>query len=231
MKKLEILEKIKKTPVFTPKLLKTLKIDYANLYIHRLEKQKLVKRIEKNHYTTYSDPFLIASRIIWPSYLSCWSALKFHNLTEQVPFSLQVVIPYYKKQIVFENTPIIFVTSKGQNFFGYEKINYQGFEIFVADKEKAIIDCALYRKASFSELIDIVKNNFKELDLAKFIRYLKKIGNKSLVKRFGWLFDTLGRDTYKNLKRYIDKVYIPVDYTKRKSNKKNKKWMVIENAQ
>ena len=33
------------------------------------------------------------------------------------------------------------------------------------------------------------------------------------------------------LKRYIDKVYITLDYAGKKKGKKNKKWMVIENAQ
>jgi predicted transcriptional regulator of viral defense system len=230
MKKLEILDAMRKEQVFTARLLKSFKISYANLYLHRLEKQKLIKRVEKNIYTAYSDPFLIASKIVWPSYLSCWSALKFHNLTEQVPFSLQVVISYYKKQIVFENTAIVFISSKNRNFFGYQKINYQNFEVFVADKEKAVIDCALFKKASFSELMEIVAKHLKELDIGKFISYLKRTENKSLMKRFGWLFDSLGKDMHNSLKRYIDKVYIPLDYASEKTGRKNKKWMVIENA-
>jgi len=231
MKKLEIIEKMRKEPVFTSKILSSFNISHANIYLHRLEKQKLIKRIEKNNYTIHSDPFIIASRIVWPSYLSCWSALKFHNLTEQVPFSLYVIVPYYKKQIMFENTPIIFVSSKNRNFFGYDKVIYRGFEIFVADKEKTIIDCALFKKASFSELIEIVKNNLKEIEIKKFIHYLKRTENKSLIKRFGWLFDYLGKDMHSILKRYIDKVYITLDYAGKKKGKKNKKWMVIENAQ
>ena len=222
MKKLEILDKMRKEPIFNSGLLKSFSIDYANLYLHRLEKQKLIQRVEKNIYTVYSDPFLIASRIVWPSYLSCWSALKFHNLTEQVPFSLYVIIPYYKREIIFGNTQILFISSKNRNFFGYEKINYRGFEIFVADKEKAIIDSALFKKASFSELMEITKNHLKELDLGKFLRYLKKTGNKSLIKRFGWLFDSLGKDMYLRLKRYIDKVYIPLDYARERKGIKKK---------
>lgn len=230
MKKLQVLERMHKEQVFTPKLLKSFGINYANLYLHRLKKQGLINSVEKNVYTAHSDPFLIASRIVWPSYISCWSALKFYNLTEQVPFSLYVVVPYYKRQILFKNTPILFISSRNRNFFGYEKASYQGFEVFIADKEKTIIDCALFRKTSFSELMEIVKNHLKELDVGKFLRYLKRTQNKSLMKRFGWLFDSLGKDTYHSLKRYIDKVYIPLDYAGKKTGIKNKKWMVIENA-
>src|SRR3989344_5874955 len=182
-----MLEKMRKLPVFTPKLAGKSSQKYANLYLHRLQKQRLVERIEKNLYTTYEDPFLIASRIIWPSYLSCWTGLKFYNLTEQVPHTLFVVVPYYKKTIVFQNVSIVFIVTKSKNFFGYEKINYQGFDIFVADKEKSIIDCALFKKASFSELKEIIENHQDELNLNKFIRYLKRIGNSSLIKRFGFI--------------------------------------------
>ena len=230
MKTLELLEKMKKQVVFTSRILDIPGNSYANLYIHRLKKRKLIENIEKNLYTIYKDPFLIASRIVWPSYLSCWTGLKFHNLTEQIPYVIFVVIPYYKKAIKFRNTSIIFIATKSKNFFGYDKVNYQGFEIFVADREKSIIDSALFKKSSFSELIEIIESHLDELDLKKFVRYLKRIGNKSLMKRFGYLFDTMGMNFYPALKKYIDKVYIPLDYAKKKIGLKNKKWMVIQNA-
>ncbi|MDP1694645.1 MAG: hypothetical protein Q8L34_03835 [Candidatus Woesearchaeota archaeon] len=230
MKTIQMMEKMRNVPIFTPKLVNKSSQRYANLYLHRLRKQHLVERIEKNLYTIHKDPFLIASRIIWPSYLSCWSGLKFHKLTEQVPHTLFVVVPYYKKTIVFQNMSIVFIVTKSKNIFGYEKINYQGFDIFVADKEKSIIDCALFKKSSFSELKEIIENHQDELNLNKFIRYLKRTGNSSLIKRFGFIFDILGKDFFPTLKRYVAKVYIPLDYTKEKTGQRNKKWMVIENA-
>jgi len=230
MKTLQILEKMKKQPIFTFRLLDTFNHNYANLYLHRLKKQQLIQRVEKNLYTTYKDPLLIASRIVWPSYISCWSALKFHNLTEQVPRAIFIIATNYKKQVIFQNTPIVFISTKNKNLFGYDKLNYGGFDIFMADKEKSIIDCALFKKASLSELKEIIENHISELDLKKFIRYLKISENKSLIKRFGSLFDNLGKDFYSSLKKYIDKVYIPLDYTKKMRGIKNKKWGVIENA-
>ena len=230
MKTMQILEKMKKQIVFTPKMIDKSSQKYANLYLYRLKKQHFIERIEKNLYTTYKDPLLIASMIVWPSYLSCWSSLKFHNLTEQVPHALFVIVPYYKKPIYFQNALIIFIATKSRNFFGYEKANYQGFEIFVADKEKSIIDCALFKKASFSELKEIIKIHLNEMDIRKFLRYLKRIKNNSLIKRFGFVFDSLGKDFYPSLKKHIDKFYIPLDYEKKTAGQKNKKWMVIQNA-
>ena len=231
MKTLQNLEVLEKHPVFsnsTPG--REVSDNYVNLYLHRLFKKHLIIRIAKNIYTLHNDPFIIASRIVWPSYISCWSSLNFHNFTNQVPHSIFVVIPYYRKAIKFQNTEIIFIKTKSKNMFGYEKVNYRGFEIFVADKEKSIIDSALLKQASFSSLKEIVEDNLNYINTRKFIKYLKRIGNKSLIKRFGYLFDKLGKNYYNELKIYIDNVYIPLDYTKGKTGIKNKIWKIIENA-
>ena len=230
MKTLQLLEEMKKRVVFTPNILKKHSKNYAGLYINRLAKKNLVKKIERNLYTVHSDPFLIASRIVWPSYISCWSGLKFHNLTEQVPHKIFVIVSYYKKPISFQNTQIIFIVTKSSNMFGYEKIKYGDFEIFVADIEKTIIDAVFLRKASFSEVQEIIRNNLDNINLKRFIKYLKKIENKSLIKRFGYYFDLLGKDFYFSLNKYIDQTYIPLDYTKEKTGEKNEKWRIIKNA-
>lgn len=227
---LKEIEEMKRHAVFNSKLIGKNSKGYVNLYLHRLKKKGIIKRIEKNLYTLYDEPFLIASRIVWPSYISCWTALKFYNLTEQVPRAIFVISPYYKKSITFNNTEIVFIKSQSKNMFGYEKINYRGIEAFIADKEKAMIDSALFRKVSFSELQEIIKENIKQISIRKFINYLKILKNSSLIKRFGFVFDKYGRDYYNELKRYMDKTYILLDYTKGKKGKKNKKWSIIENV-
>jgi len=83
---------------------------------------------------------------------------------------------------------------------------------------------------SFSELKEIISNNIREIKINKFLKYLKKIDNKSLIKRFGYTFDRLGKDYHVKLKRYIDATYIPLDYSKKAKGKKNEKWRVIVNA-
>lgn len=239
---IELLDYLKKYPVFTNTILQN-NIDksreYTNLLLYRLKKRKLIYQIEKDKYTLYNDAFLIASRLIWPSYISCWSSLKFHNMTEQVVQNITVVTTRDKMPIRFNNIQIIFVKLKAKNFFGYEKVKYENFEIFMADKEKSIIDSAILRKVSFQELREIISANFKIIDINKLVNYLKRTGNKSLIKRLGYLFESLGKDCYSNLKKYIDATYIPLDYSKRaedgkkttkKTQKRNKKWRLIINA-
>ena len=230
---IENLEYLRKYPVFDS-LTAGDKLDknrgYTNLFLHRLAKRKLIRRIEKNKYTLFDDPFLIASRIVWPSYISCWNALSYHKLTEQVPSDIWVVATKSKKYIKFDSTKIRFVKIKTNCFFGYDKVRYQNSDAFIANPEKAIIDSFLLRKISFSEVKEIIFANIKRIKTRKFIDYLIKIGNHSLIKRFGFLFETIGKDYYNALKRHIDAVYIPLDYSKKPIGKKNEKWRLIINA-
>jgi len=235
MKKIQLIKELEKYPVFNLKTVKeTIEKDrnYTKLVIHRLKKEKLIFEIEKNKYTINKDLIIIASNIIWPSYISCWSALRYYNLTEQLPQTIQVITPKARKkrEIKFNNEKIRFIKIKTKNFFGYKKEPYQKFNIFIAKKEKALIDSVLLKKISFSEISEIIKNNIKTINIDLFINYLTKIKNKALIKRFGFLFESLGIDKYSKLKKFIDSKYVILDYALKTKGIKNKKWKVLNNV-
>ena len=235
MKNLEIIRELEKQPVFNLKKVKEIigkKGNYAKLVAFRLKKQKLILEIERNKYTVQKDPLIIASNLSWPSYISCWSALRYHNLTEQLPQNIFIVTTRARKKrrINFLETKMIFIKISPKYFFGYKKEIYNGFEIFIAEKEKALIDSALLKKISFSELAEIIKNNKENLDFDLLINYLIKIKNKTLIKRFGFLLEKLGF-SIKKLEKFIDYKYITLDYAVQKNGRKNKKWKIIENVE
>ncbi len=232
IKSIEVYEKLKKYVVFDTKILNYFinkNQRYVNLFRYRLNKNFKIFKIEKNKYTLYNDPFLISSRITWPSYISCLSALNFYKMTEQVPQKIQVITVKNKKPIKFFNTLIEFIKIKNENFFGFEKIRYNNFEILIADKEKALIDLALLKKISLFEIKDILKENIKILNVNKIIKYLKRINNSSLIKRFGFLLERLNYNIYPKLKNHIDLTYTSLAYSKINKGKKNKKWKLILN--
>ncbi|MFH1182227.1 MAG: hypothetical protein V1702_04670 [Candidatus Woesearchaeota archaeon] len=230
---IELLDYFRKYPVFDSATVKnkTGKSDsYANLLIHRLKKRELILQIERDKYTVFNDPFLLASRLVWPSYISCWSALKYHNLTEQVPQEITVVTTASKKAILFENSKIRFIKLRPPVFFGYGKEKFEGFDIFVADAEKALIDSALLGEVSISEIKEILENNIKELNLGRLVAYLKRVGNRSLIKRFGYLLESMGKDCFKSLRKFIGDMYVQLDRSKAAGRNKNEKWRVVVNA-
>ena len=235
MKRISLIKRLEKYPIFTLKTVSEIiekERNYSKLVVYRLKKDKLIYEIEKNKYTLNKDPLIIASNIIWPSYISGWSALRYYNLTEQLPQAVNVITTRARKKrkINFNNTKIIFTKIRPKYFFGYKRERYDNFDIFIADKEKALIDSALLRKVSFQEISSIIKENIKNIDINLLVNYLIKIGNKSLIKRFGFLLDKLAIDKYNRLRKFIDFKYISLDYAIKAKGKKDKKWKVIDNV-
>ncbi len=235
MKTVLLLKELERFPVFKVKTVSEIigkDSSYAKLVVHRLKKENLVIEIERDKYTVHSDPLVMASNFIWPCYISGWSALRYHNLTEQLPQDVFVVTTRArkKKEISFNDIKIIFVKTKPKYFFGYKKENYQNFQIFIAEKEKALIDAALFKMVSFTEISSIIKNNMTDIDISKLTNYLIKIQNKTLAKRFGFLLDKLNRQECEKIRNFIDFKYVALDYALPPEGEKDKEWRVIKNA-
>ncbi len=235
MDKINLLKELEGYAVFSNKTVRELtnkNSAYTKLLIYRLKKQGLIAEIEKNKYTVQKDVLVIASNIVWPCYLSCWTALRYHNLTEQLPQNIFVITTRARKTraVVFRGNKILFIKVKPKSFFGFKKESHADFIIFMAEKEKAVIDSALFKKISFSELSSIIKQHADEINSRLLVDYLKKTKNRALIKRFGFLLDKLGMDFYSEVKRFINATYILLDYSLAKKGGKNKKWKVIENV-
>lgn len=228
----EVLDYLRKFPVFDLTTVSN-KIDkdhsYTKLFMHRLKKRVALTTMGRNRYSLYDDPFLIASRMVWPSYISGWSALSYHHFTEQIPSQIQVITTKRYHQITLSGTTIHFTTVKPTNFFGYRKTKYENFDVFISSPEKALIDAALFKMVSFPEIREIFLNHIREIRITTFLKYLKKIGNKTLIKRFGFLLELAGYDYYPLLRRYINKTYSPLNHAQKQGGEKNQKWKVIIN--
>ena len=204
---------------------------YARLYLHRLDKRGLVQKIQRNVYTVQKDPLVIASRIIWPSYISLWSALRYHDLTEQLPNEISVLTTTAKSRMTIStmNSTIVFHRIKPEYFFGFSKVLIGGFEVFMAEPEKAIIDAVLLRKASFSEVYSIMQENRDMISQDKLVEYILVTGNGATAKRFGWALDKLGYAAAKKLRPMAYKTLILLDYSRPSSGRKDDKWGIIDN--
>ena len=215
------LSKLTKLPLFRNKDLKLhYGIKYPEVYICRHITK--IKTIEKGKYTLHEDPLIYATQIINPSYLSFLSALNFYGYTTQIPLKATVAITKQKKEL----KQIKFIKVNKRNFFGYKKIRYGDFEIFIAEKEKLLLDCLIYQKyVSISELNKLLKDN---LDKEKLINYLNRINNLDLIRRAGYLLEIKGIDIYEE---YLSKIkntkkYILLNRKLKKSKINNAKWKI-----
>lgn len=223
MKTIYLLKKLERFPLFSENDVAKIinkSPKYVRTLLYRLNKQNLIKRIEKGKYTVHEDPLIFTSHIIIPSYISLWTALRYHNMTQQQPTSFFVLSRAKRKNI--KDLNIIFASAK--HMFGYKKERYSDFDIFMAEPEKAIIDSLLFK-------IPIQDINFalgnKKLNFEKLSDYAKKTKNKSLVKRMGYLLEKKKNSSY-GLKA-LDHNYILLDYLGKKKGKKDKKWKLIIN--
>jgi len=227
MNKIGLLKRLETYAMFTPNdLAKIMQKtpEYNRLLLHRLVKDNLILRIEKGKYTTHDDPLIYGSRIVTPSYISLWSSLRYYNLTTQLPLVTTVMTAKNKKQVKFGEDVIIFTKTK--HMWGYDRINYNGFEVFMADKEKTVIDGLLTMKLP----VDEVNNAVGECEGQKLVSYAIRTGNRSVMKKTGYLMER-NKMTAGKLVESIDGNYIPLEGNRPKKGMKSKRWKVIVNIE
>jgi predicted transcriptional regulator of viral defense system len=147
---------------------------YASVFLYR---NKFIRKAQKGvYYTKNATSYEVASNILNPSYISLVSALRFHNLTEQIPHILYVLSPKRHLNIKgLDGYEVRFITVKKKLMFGYYKID----GAFIAEPEKAAVDM-LYLKMFTEYAEEAVESG--RLDVKKFLAYAEKTGVKTVLR-------------------------------------------------
>ncbi len=193
--------------------------NYLRLKLHRMVEKNDLVRVERGKYTVHNDPMIYATYIETPSFFSYWTALRYYDLTNQPPSRFHVVTR--KNRGDLENTK--FHSSK--KIFGYEKKVYRDFYIFMADKERLLLDCLGKSTVPVEELKDLAR----ETDKTKIIAYCQKFRSISLVKRVGYLLENAGKQM-EELQNLIDHNYVPLDLSKPQQGERNSRWKIVVNT-
>ncbi len=145
---------------------------------------RYLRRAERGlYYTRDADEYEAASRILFPSYVSLVSALRFHNLTEQIPRRIYVIGTRQHKAIADLNGYIVeFSKVKKGLMYGYRKVD----DVFVADPEKAVIDM-LYLNRFVGYAKEAMERG--KLDREKLERYARQSGVKKIIKEIRAMLD------------------------------------------
>jgi predicted transcriptional regulator of viral defense system len=133
----------------------------ASVYAHRLKNMELIYPVEKGRFSITEDPFIVATQVSYPSYLSFSSAFYLHGRLDQVIDSLLVVTSRKRRELDFMDTRIKFIRFPPEKVFGYRKHRKGDSHITLADPEKAAID-SLYRPryASISTVFEALSGGF-----------------------------------------------------------------------
>ena len=198
---------------------------YSNYFIRELKKGNLI-RVKRGYYAEPKNSiYEISSNIIYPSYISLFSALNYYKITDQMPNIIQVICTKQKKEIKFNNYNIKFIKVKPRWMFGIKREN----NVFIATQEKLILDALKFQNemGNFDEVIELIKKS--EIKKDKIISYLLLAEEKSLIKRIGYLLEKYkNMDIYQNFADLLrkDKNYAKLNLFG-KNKKINKKWRLL----
>ncbi|MEA1994382.1 MAG: type IV toxin-antitoxin system AbiEi family antitoxin domain-containing protein [Euryarchaeota archaeon] len=194
--------------------------EYLQLKLHRLVKRGRLMRVERGKYTVHENPMVYGTYIETPSFFSFWTALRYYNLTTQMPQMLHVISAKNRKDL----SQIRFHSSN--KIFGYERKRYQDFHIFVANRERLLLDCVSKSTVPVGELWELIES----VDSEKMIEYCLKYDSKASTKRVGYLIETLTGKELDELHSLIDHNYTVLDLSKPQEGKKNMRWKIVVNV-
>jgi predicted transcriptional regulator of viral defense system len=229
---------------------------YLNIILSNLVKAGRIIRLRRGLYAGFGlfagqihvHPFAIATRLVEPSFISHWSALQHHGLTEQIPQIItassgsKVFTPSMrsvekkseKHAWIIQGVRYEYFQVKPNKFFGLEEIWVdQDSRVPMTDQERTVID--LFACSSLfggiGEVLGIVEQALPRLNLKKLVEYALMYGEKSLCKRLGWVLEQLQTDAIllEPLLKIQNKSYCYLDPKLPKEGKPNRRWMIVEN--
>lgn len=219
-------------PVFTvndaARIMNTDK-EYTRLYLHRLKSKGIMLAVERNKYSlTDTHPYAIASNLVFPSYISFLSAAHYYGTTTQIPGTIFIASTSSKKSLDFGGYSIKFIKLKKERFFGYSRVKFQNRFIFMAEKEKMIIDSLLLPKyCPIDETIRALDD--KDLNIDTLIEYGIRMDSMVTLKRMGFLLELKGVDVSDQLKDKLNTKYDPLNPFLPGKGEQNRKWKLIIN--
>ncbi|WP_136689327.1 type IV toxin-antitoxin system AbiEi family antitoxin domain-containing protein [Halorhabdus amylolytica] len=221
--------------------------DKAKKIAYNLEKKKWLDRLkrgvylivpleagEKAEYTEHE--YVIVSHLADPMYISYWTALNYHNLTEQVPLTVYAATTSRVPAQQIHNVEYKFVTVTEEKFFGYntELVN-KTQKVKIADIQKTLVDCADHPEycGGITELAKAVSNaGREEVDWAIVSEYLLEVGNGAAIKRIVYLTDLFDIDLPRKdeLKEAFTAGYSKLDPTREDQGKHSSEYRLRLNV-
>jgi predicted transcriptional regulator of viral defense system len=155
-------------------------------------------------------PFVLATALVTPSAIAYWSALSYHDLTDQVPVVVTVVTP---RKVVTPSMRIAgdrdgrhtwrvagvecrFVTVSEQRYaIGLESVWFgERFRASITDRERTVLDLFAMPRlfGGVSEGLAVLDRAVTTLDLEKIVGYALLYKSTTLVKRLGWALEQSG---------------------------------------
>lgn len=186
------------------------------------------------------DWHLISEHLVRNSdhYIGYYSALQVHNLITQPSLKQQIVV---SKQVrpstqVIRNVQFQFIYHNEKHFFGSKKIWIDSYhKVKCSDLEKTIVDC-LYKPDYAGGIVEIARaihTSRDEINYFRLLEYIEKFKSQAVIKRLGFLIETLELETEITniLQEKKTPSYVLLDTELPKTGKIINRWSIQQNLE
>jgi predicted transcriptional regulator of viral defense system len=190
--------------------------DPTSQFLERLKRKGWILRIKRGLYVTVplsageeTNPqvheFQVAMHLVSPAVIAYWTALNHHGMTEQLPRTVFIatnhLVRHPPKEVLWFSYRI--VSLRPQRFFGIVQQWIDESPFNITDKEKTIIDGLDLPEyvGGVGEITKALRTSWKQLNKEKLFKYALRMGNAAVVKRLGFLLETLKLEEAESLRR------------------------------
>lgn len=220
--------------------------DNAKVIVNRLEKKAWLIRLTRGKYLIVpleagvrslhtEHGFVIASHLVNPYYIGYGSALNHHGLSELVPSMIYVVSTRRRRDRTILHTRFRFITVTESKMFGVDETTISGAKVKISDVEKTIADCLDHPEhcGGVDEVAKPIFFDHEELDMGKIVMDAEKMGNKTIIKRLGYLLELFGYHEYEPLFENVElsEGYPKLDPKLPEKGEFNGRWRLLLNTE
>ncbi len=210
----------------------------AKRWLERIAKGKyVIIPLEAGERPLYTEhEFLIASQLTSPYYIGFWSALNFHGLTEQVPYTVFIATTTRRWPVKIHNVTYKFVTLVERKFFGFRGYSAGGRQVSISNPEKTIIDCLDHPEHSggLEEIAKSLRNARETVSLDRLVEFALRVADGAALKRLRYLLQITCYDLSSSLAKKIEDSLTAgfplLDPTAPARGKYSSKWMLRLNV-
>ncbi|MFH1452739.1 MAG: hypothetical protein ABIH00_02010 [Armatimonadota bacterium] len=162
--------------------------------IYTWKKKGWVYSIKKGLYElTYPQDIIIpdlyiANRLYAPSYISLETALSYYSIIPEVAMGATSITTKPTRKFKNKHGFFSYRTVKPVLFTGYSILEQNGFEVLIAEPEKALVDYLYFNKG-----VDFEEERFEKDVLSKLnrrkLRYYAELCNINLKRFYAYLRD------------------------------------------
>jgi len=180
--------------------------------------------------------FLIAMRLVEPAAIAYFSAMARHGFTEQLPGQVFVATNHRVARRTRESLGVSYriIAQRPKRYFGVRREWIMERPFVITDPEKTLIDGLTLPEhvGGIGSVVQALSRSWEKIDEDRLYDYAARIGVSAVVKRLGFLVETLAVGDAQRLRRSAQLAtgYPRLDPTLPAHGTYNQRWGLLVNA-